>query len=171
MTPNQSSSDRATSELAVQLVSQLRLQDFTLATAESCTGGLVSAAVTDIAGASEVFDRGFITYSNRAKTELLGVSAPLIDRFGAVSSEVARAMADGALQNSAADIAVSITGIAGPSGGSADKPIGLVFIAVAKRGGPCVACRHVFEDTGRAGIRNAAVTASLAALSEAIGTI
>jgi len=151
-------------ELSSQLVSQLRQKGFMLTTAESCSGGLVSAAVTDVAGASDVFDRGFITYTNRAKTDMLDVSTELIERFGAVSAEVARAMADGALQNSSADIALSITGIAGPSGGSATKPVGLVFIAVAKREGSNIAHQHMFEDTGRAGIRQAAVTASLKTL-------
>jgi nicotinamide-nucleotide amidase len=104
-----------------------------LATAESCTGGLIAAVLTSIAGSSAVFERGFITYSNEAKTELLGVPAGLIAEHGAVSEPVARAMAEGALLRSHADIAVSVTGIAGPDGGSAEKPVGLVHFACARR--------------------------------------
>jgi nicotinamide-nucleotide amidase len=104
-----------------------------LATAESCTGGLIAAVLTSIAGSSAVFERGFVTYSNEAKTELLGVPAGLIAEHGAVSEPVARAMAEGALLRSHADIAVSVTGIAGPDGGSAEKPVGLVHFACARR--------------------------------------
>ncbi len=103
------------------------------AVAESCTGGMVSAALTEISGASEVFERGFITYSNLSKTELLGVDAALIKKYGAVSKETATAMAEGALKNSDADMAVAITGVAGPDGGTKEKPVGLVYIALAMR--------------------------------------
>ncbi|KIL98987.1 C-terminal domain of CinA type S Protein Implicated in DNA repair function with RecA and MutS [Paramagnetospirillum magnetotacticum MS-1] len=115
-----------------------------IATAESCTGGLVAAALTAIAGSSSVVERGFVTYSNEAKTEMLGVPAPLIATHGAVSREVAVAMAEGALAHSRADAAVSITGIAGPDGGSEDKPVGLVHFALARRGCPTRHARHVF---------------------------
>src|SRR5580698_10606896 len=105
-----------------------------LATAESCTGGLIAGALTEIAGSSDVVERGFVTYSNAAKTELLGVPAALIDTEGAVSEPVARRMAEGALAHSAADLAVSVTGIAGPGGGTDKKPVGLVWFGLARRG-------------------------------------
>lgn len=108
-----------------------RQHEAKIATAESCTGGLISALLTSIAGSSDVFDRGFVTYSNAAKTEQIGVRAELIEDFGAVSAEVAMAMAQGALENSNATVAVSVTGIAGPGGGSSEKPVGMVFVAIA----------------------------------------
>src|SRR5262245_19981433 len=112
--------------LAQALIEEAREKQLKITTAESCTGGLIAGASTEIPGASEVLDRGFVVYSNNAKTKLLSVRAAVIMRFGAVSEEVARAMAEGALKNSAADVAVSCTGIAGPTGGSPEKPIGLV---------------------------------------------
>lgn len=139
-----------------------------IATAESCTGGLVAASLTDVAGSSAVVDRGFVTYSNEAKTAMLGVPAELISRVGAVSAEVARAMAEGALKNSLADVAVSITGIAGPGGGSAEKPVGLVHFGLARRG---ASIRHVerrFGDIGRAEIRQASVNQALELLASAL---
>jgi nicotinamide-nucleotide amidase len=120
----------STAQTLFELLSALGLK---LATAESCTGGMMAAAITDIAGSSAVFDRGFVTYSNAAKVEMLSVPFDLITQFGAVSEEVAVAMAQGALLHSAADIAVSITGIAGPGGGSKNKPLGLVYFAIATR--------------------------------------
>jgi nicotinamide-nucleotide amidase len=120
--------------LAETVFKALQRHNMKLATAESCTGGMVAAAITDIAGSSIVFDRGFVTYSNSAKTEMLGVPADLISSIGAVSREVAIAMARGALDNSNADIAVAVTGVAGPTGGSPDKPVGLVHFAVAQQG-------------------------------------
>ena len=102
---------------------------FYLATAESCTGGMIAAACTDLAGSSQWFDRGLVTYSNAAKTQMLGVDAALIDQHGAVSEPVARAMAQGALQHSAAQVSVAVTGVAGPGGGSAEKPVGTVWLA------------------------------------------
>jgi nicotinamide-nucleotide amidase len=132
-----------------------------IATAESCTGGLVAALLTDIPGSSSVFERGFVTYSNRAKEELLGVAGELIADCGAVSEPVARAMAEGALRESHAHIAVAITGVAGPGGGTALKPVGLVHIAAARdnRALRHVACRY--GDIGRQGIRLAAVATAL----------
>ena len=124
-----------------------------IATAESCTGGLVSGALTAIAGSSAVLDRGFVTYSNEAKTELLGVSDDLLARFGAVSEPVARAMALGAVERSRASAAVSITGVAGPGGGSADKPVGLVHFAVVGPGGRVVHVERRFGDIGREAVR------------------
>lgn len=129
------SMDAPTAALVARLAAALRARLASMATAESCTGGLVAAACTSLAGSSDWFERGFVTYSNAAKTELLGVDAALIVRHGAVSAEVARAMANGALAHSPATFAVAITGIAGPGGGSADKPVGTVWIATAARDG------------------------------------
>lgn len=129
------------------------------ATAESCTGGMVAAALTAIAGSSSVVDRGFVTYSNRAKTEMLGVPAALIAAHGAVSEEVARAMAQGALDHSVAHLAVAITGIAGPGGGGPDKPVGLVHFACAVRGEPATTQHLVFAGDREAVRRQAALTA------------
>lgn len=119
--------------LAQIVFDRLKEKNLALTTAESCTGGMVAASITDIPGSSAVFDRGFVTYSNLSKTDMLAVDPDLIDRFGAVSPEVACAMAQGALDNSIADIAVSITGIAGPTGGSEEKLIGLVIFGVLKK--------------------------------------
>ena len=138
-----------------------------IATAESCTGGLVAAALTEISGSSVAFDRGFVTYSNAAKSELLGVPAALIARVGAVSEEVARAMAEGALARSAADISVATTGVAGPTGGTADKPVGLVHFATARRGGMVRHSAHSFGGIGRSAIRLASVRVALSLLAEA----
>jgi nicotinamide-nucleotide amidase len=145
-----------------------------IAVAESCTGGLLSAAMTDIAGASDVYDRGFVTYSNAAKQKQLGVSEDIIDTFGAVSEAVAWAMARGAQERSGADLAVAITGIAGPAGGSDLKPVGLVVFALVKKGDDSeqyIANNRQFGDIGRLGIRLQAVRVALellkAALSEA----
>ena len=122
-------------DVAQKLVQQSKDAGLTIVTAESCTGGLIGAALTSVAGASLVLECGFITYSNESKTEMLGVPAELIASRGAVSAEVARAMAEGALRHSKADIAVAVTGIAGPDGGSEQKPVGLVHLAAARRGG------------------------------------
>lgn len=121
-------------ELAARVVAQNAAAGRKVVVAESCTGGLVCAAITEISGSSEVLDRGFVTYSNDAKVESLGVSAELIDTFGAVSPAVAWAMARGALKHSDADVAVAITGIAGPGGGTESKPVGTVVFACARRG-------------------------------------
>lgn len=132
-----------------------------IATAESCTGGLVAGLLTSIPGSSAVVDRGFVTYTNAAKTEMLGVPGDLLDRVGAVSAEVALAMAEGAIAHSRADLAVSITGIAGPGGGSAAKPVGLVHFAAVRRAGSSLAHEARFGDLGRDAIRLAAAETAL----------
>ena len=136
-------------EIIQDLATQLRRRGWLLATAESCTGGLIAAACTDLAGSSDWFERGFVTYSNAAKTELLGVPAALIAQHGAVSEPVARAMAEGALAHSRAQLSVAVTGVAGPSGGSADKPVGTVWF------GWCVGRRTDSERMRFAGDRAA----------------
>ncbi|MEF9948171.1 MAG: CinA family protein [Comamonas sp.] len=117
-------------ELVQQLAAKLTEKGWMLATAESCTGGMIAAACTDLAGSSQWFDRGFVTYSNEAKTEMLGVPAELIAKHGAVSEEVVRAMAEGAIRYSRAQVSIAVTGIAGPGGGSAEKPVGTVWVGV-----------------------------------------
>jgi len=139
-----------------------------LATAESCTGGLIAATLTEVAGSSDVVERGFITYSNEAKSELLGVPTTLIERVGAVSAEVAEAMARGALDQSAADVAVSVTGIAGPGGATAEKPVGLVYLGLCRRGCEATNERHVFTGDRHA-VRQAALLAALTLLAGALG--
>jgi nicotinamide-nucleotide amidase len=146
---------------AMNLLESARAKRLRLAAAESCTGGLVAATLTEIAGASDVFDRGFVTYSNAAKCEMLGVAQSLIDAHGAVSAEVARAMAVGAIERSAADIAVAVTGIAGPGGGSAEKPVGLVHFACATRGGGVDHVERRYGTISRAKIRAASVAQAL----------
>lgn len=121
-----------------------RAHKLMIATAESCTGGLVAASLTAIPGSSSVFERGFVTYSNDAKTAMLGVPSALIGRHGAVSEQVARAMAEGGLKNSLADASLAITGVAGPDGGSDDKPVGTVHIAAARKGATTLHERHLF---------------------------
>ncbi len=149
--------------LAAELGRKLLARGVRVATAESCTGGLVAAAITSVAGSSDWFERGFVTYSNDAKHEMLGVPRELIDARGAVSEAVARAMAEGALANSGAACAVSVTGVAGPGGGTASKPIGMVCLGWAAPDGPAtVATRHF--PGGRADVRAAAVDAALAGL-------
>ena len=138
-----------------------------ITTAESCTGGLLAAALTEAPGSSVAFDRGFVTYSNEAKTDLLGVPKTLIDRVGAVSEEVAVAMAEGALSRTASDLAVAITGIAGPGGGTPEKPVGLVHFAVARKGRPTRHAVHVFADLGREAIRLSSVRQALGLLEAA----
>ncbi len=150
---------------AAALLDTLRPQGRMLATAESCTGGLIAATLTEIAGSSDVVDRGFVTYSNDAKTEMLGVPAALIAEHGAVSDRVAQAMAEGAIRHSAADLAVSVTGIAGPGGATPGKPVGLVFLGIARRGEDAVAERHVF-DGDRQSVRLQSVHRALDLLAE-----
>ncbi len=142
---------------AAALLAELRAKGLTLATAESCTGGLIAAVLTEVPGSSDVFERGFVTYSNAAKTELLGVPPELVARHGAVSEEVARAMSEGALEHSRAELAVAVTGIAGPGGGTAAKPVGLVHVSAAMLNGSAIAREIRLGDIGRAEIRRATV--------------
>ena len=153
---------------AKKLLAQLQRQALLLATAESCTGGLLAALLTEVPGASGMVERGFVTYSNAAKVELLGVDKALIERYGAVSGEVARAMAEGALDNTPAHIAVSVTGIAGPDGGSPEKPVGLVYIAVAGKGQETCTRECRFGDIGRREIRLAGVREAISLALEAV---
>jgi nicotinamide-nucleotide amidase len=158
--------DRETEIAATALLDLCKAKNLMVATAESCTGGLVAGALTDIAGSSAVVDRGFVTYTNEAKHQMLGVPADTLAKFGAVSRETAEAMARGALGNANADIVVSITGIAGPGGGSAEKPIGLVHFAAASRGGKLIHREMRFGDIGRAEVRRRSVLEALAMLTE-----
>jgi nicotinamide-nucleotide amidase len=151
---------------ATGLLADFRGRGLKLATAESCTGGLIAGLLTEIAGSSDVVERGFVTYSNEAKAEMLGVDPALIETHGAVSAEVARAMAAGALAHSRADVAVSVTGVAGPGGGSLAKPVGLVHLAAARRGGAIIHHEARFGDIGRSGIRVATITQALAMLRD-----
>lgn len=140
-----------------------------LATAESCTGGLIAGLITSVSGSSDVLDCGFVTYSNGAKTRMIGVPAELIARVGAVSEEVARAMAEGAIAHSAADVAVAVTGVAGPGGGSAAKPVGLVHCAVARRGHATVHRELRLGDIGRDAVRLETVRVAVAMAYEIAG--
>ncbi|MGO9672785.1 MAG: CinA family protein [Methylocella sp.] len=161
--------DKELSDRAEKLIAIYRARGLVLAAAESCTGGLVAGLITSIAGSSDVFERGFVTYSNAAKVECLGVDAGLLERFGAVSAETAQAMAKGLLERSPADVGVSITGIAGPGGGSPEKPVGLVHFGCARRGAPVALVEKRFGDLGRANVRLAAVTVALDLLFQAAG--
>jgi nicotinamide-nucleotide amidase len=134
--------NRYIENLAIQIGSALKSHGFMLATAESCTGGAVASAVTDIAGSSEWFERGFITYSNEAKREMLGVAQDTLTRYGTVSEAVVREMVAGALCYSHAQVALAVSGIAGPGGGMPDKPVGTVWFAWGTRGRQCIACLH-----------------------------
>jgi nicotinamide-nucleotide amidase len=152
---------------AETLLAVCRAKGIMLATAEGCTGGLIAAVLTAIAGSSDVVDRGFVTYSNEAKNELIGVPMQLIEAHGAVSEEVARAMAEGALSRSRATIAVSVAGVAGPSGGSAEKPVGLVCFGLAKKGQTVISERRILPGD-RAGIRAATVAHAFAMIQAQI---
>ena len=152
---------------AATLLDSFRKRGLRLATAESCTGGLVTALLTEIAGSSDVVERGFVTYSNAAKHELLGVPQTTLATHGAVSEAVARAMAEGALAHSQADVSVAITGVAGPGGGSAEKPVGLVHLAAARRGGPTLNRECRFGEIGRAAVRLKSVEGALTLLRQA----
>ena len=140
-----------------------------ISTAESCTGGLIAAALTDVPGASAVFDRGFITYTNEAKTEMLAVPPELIAWNGAVSGEVAQAMAQGAILNANANISVSVTGVAGPSGGTAVKPVGLVWFGLARSDGDVRTERRIFPAGSRSFIRERATETALRLLLNGLG--
>ncbi|MGI4953919.1 MAG: CinA family protein [Janthinobacterium lividum] len=156
--------DNEVDRAARDALDRLRARGVMAATAESCTGGLIAGALTEIAGSSEVVDRGFVTYSNAAKTAMLGVDPALIEREGAVSEAVARAMAEGALARSDAGIAVAVTGVAGPGGGSAAKPVGTVWLGLAATGQPTRAERRVFPGD-RSAVRRATVLRALALLA------
>jgi nicotinamide-nucleotide amidase len=151
---------------AAALLDLCRSKTLTIAAAESCTGGLVAATLTEIPGSSDVFERGFVTYSNAAKETMLGVPAATLERFGAVSRETAEAMVEGALAHSPADLVVSITGIAGPGGATPGKPVGLVHFAAASRGGQFTHQERRFGDLGRAEVRRVSVLQALAMLHQ-----
>ena len=153
--------DAETRALAVRVLDAYRARKWTLATAESCTGGLVAGALTEIAGSSDVVDRGFITYSNEAKAEMLGVPEATLTEYGAVSRPTAEAMAKGVLTRSSVDAAVAITGIAGPGGGSTDKPVGLVHFAAAARDGRVIQREKRYGDIGRSEVRRLSVLEAL----------
>jgi nicotinamide-nucleotide amidase len=150
--------------LAARLGRALTARQWTVATAESCTGGLIAAAITGVAGSSAWFDRGFVTYSNEAKVQMLGVRAETLARHGAVSEATAREMAAGALAGSRADLAVAVTGVAGPAGGTPEKPVGMVCFAWARRDGP-IEARTAHFAGDRAAVRAAAVAAALEGLA------
>ncbi len=154
---------------ATALIARYRAAGLMAATAESCTGGLIAGLLTEIPGSSSVLERGFVVYSNAAKEELLGVPAETLADYGAVSEHTARAMAEGALNASRAEVAVSVTGIAGPDGGTAAKPVGLVHFACARRGEPTVTRQERFGDIGREAVRLASVRVGLDLLEAAAG--
>lgn len=158
--------DEEMRQAAIALLDLCKTKKLTLATAESCTGGLVAAALSDISGSSVVLDRGFVTYSNEAKQQMIGVTAATLDAFGAVSRECAEEMAKGALAHAPVDLAVSITGIAGPTGATPGKPVGLVYFCAAARSGRVIAHEGRFGDIGRAQVRRASVMQALAMLQE-----
>ena len=153
---------------AQRLLDTLRERGLMLVTAESCTGGLISALLTEIPGSSDVVERGYVTYSNAAKASCLGIDPEVIATNGAVSEVVARAMAAGALANSEADVAVAVTGVAGPGGGSAEKPVGLVHFAAARRGQPLLHLERRFGDLGRLAIRLESVRTALDLVKAAV---
>lgn len=154
--------------LAADLLTTAKANGLMIATAESCTGGLIMGVLTEIPGSSAAVDRGFVTYSNEAKTQMLGVPADLIERVGAVSALVAIAMVEGAIAGSDADIAVAVTGKAGPGGGSTRKPVGLVHFAGMRRGQAAEHVEHRFGDVGRSEIRLATVREALLILKRLI---
>ncbi|WP_374763890.1 CinA family protein [Yunchengibacter salinarum] len=156
--------DQEITDLAAEVLDAARRRGWMIATAESCTGGLVSGALTAIAGSSDVLDRGFVTYSNDAKQQMLGVSSESLGRFGAVSEPVAKEMAYGALSESRADITLAITGIAGPGGGSAERPVGLVWFATATQGRTPDGFYRSYGDKGRSQVRRLSVVDGLMAL-------
>lgn len=153
---------------AEQLLAEMRTRSWKLATAESCTGGLIAALFTEIAGASDVYERGFVTYSNASKVGALNVDFEVLLRHGAVSPGVALAMAAGARRASAADVAIAVTGVAGPGGGTEAKPVGLVYIGLAQPGKPVAAHEFRFGDIGRSAIRLRTVAETLSILERAL---
>ena len=158
--------DRELLDRARDLLDLCRSKNLTIASAESCTGGLVTAFLTEIPGSSDVLDRGFVTYSDAAKQVMLGVPKITIESFGAVSRETAEAMAEGTLAHAPVDLAVAITGIAGPGGATPGKPVGLVHFAAAARSGELIHHERNFGDIGRAQVRHASVFEALAMLRE-----
>lgn len=156
------------SSLAKRVSDQLHLRKMVLASAESCTGGMICAAITDIPGSSEIFDRGFITYSNQAKTDLLGVYNTILETHGAVSEPTVKAMVAGALRQTPANIAVAVSGIAGPGGGTPDKPVGLVYIGVGLKDQTPQVFRHIFAGD-RTAVRQQSVDAALTHILEILG--
>ncbi len=157
----------------IEQKSRLLIEKYTasgkrIVTAESCTGGLIAGALTEIPGSSAVVERGFVIYSNEAKTQLLDVPPELIERVGAVSEQVAAAMVRGALAHSSADIAVSVTGIAGPNGGTEEKPVGLVYLGIATRGHEPLVKRCIFSQQSRSGVRLHTMRAALDLLEQAL---
>ena len=160
--------DKPLVSAAADILDACRAAGLSLATAESCTGGLIAGCLTAVPGSSDVMDRGFVTYSNQAKTDMLGVPADLINAEGAVSEAVVRAMAEGALSRSSATLSVAVTGIAGPGGGSQSKPVGLVHVAAARLGGEVLHERRVFGGD-RDAVRLAAVAAALALVKRLLG--
>jgi nicotinamide-nucleotide amidase len=154
---------------AEELLATLRRRRLKLATAESCTGGLIAGLLTEIAGSSDVVERGFVVYSNEAKMQMLGVPENVLETHGAVSEATARAMAEGALKHALADIAVSVTGIAGPGGGSSQKPVGLVYFACAGRETPTSHRRFVFAGADRHNVRIKSVAAALDLIEAQLG--
>ena len=157
----------ASDKLVLQLSAELLRRGERVCSAESCTGGLIAKSFTDLAGSSDWFDRGFVTYSNAAKSEMLGVPPSLIEDYGAVSEAVANAMASGALRHSDADYAIAVTGVAGPGGGSTEKPVGTVWIALAADGYLQAKCHHF--DGDRAAVREATLIAGLEHLLDLVG--
>lgn len=151
------------------LIERYTAESLMIATAESCTGGLIAGLLTEIAGSSRVVERGFVSYSNEAKQELLGVPGKLIENHGAVSEAVVRAMAAGALERSRADVVVAVSGVAGPSGGTPEKPVGLVHLACARRGGAVAHREQRYGDPGRAAVRLLTIDDALTLLEEAVG--
>jgi len=156
---------------ATAVLEACRARKLKVATAESCTGGLVAGALTEIAGSSDVVDRGFVTYSNEAKQQMLGVPAETIKNFGAVSRQTAEAMARGALGKANADLVVAITGIAGPGGGGKDKPVGLVHFAAASRGGALTHKEMRYGNIGRGEVRGKSVLEALHMLKQMAETV
>ncbi|PJI42659.1 MAG: damage-inducible protein CinA [Rhizobium sp.] len=155
--------------MAARIIAVFGARRLTLATAESCTGGLIAGALTEISGSSAVVDRGFVTYSNQAKIDLLGVGSETLERCGAVSRQTAMEMVEGALSRSGCDVAVAVTGIAGPGGGTDEKPVGLVHLAARSLSGPLLHREMRYGQIGRAEIRLATVRTALDMLIEAAG--
>ncbi|HMF22906.1 MAG TPA: CinA family protein [Pseudolabrys sp.] len=159
-------SDQVAIDAAKALLAVCTQKKLTLATAESCTGGLVAGTISEVSGSSAVLDRGFVTYSNKAKQQMLGVTPATIDVYGSVSRECAEEMAKGALAHASVDLAVSITGIAGPTGAVPGKPIGLVYFCAASRSGRVIAHDRKYGDIGRSKVRRRSVLQALAMLQE-----